>query len=126
MSRLKNRDYRDYVADIHEEIIRIQGFVDGIGYDEFLSDFRTNYAVMKALENMGEAAKKIPESLRTKYSAIPFKEMAGLRDVVTHNYDGISYDMIWEVIKKDIPGFLPELEIMMDALEDLNNRQCPR
>ena len=49
MSRLKNRDYRDYVADIHAEIIRIQGFIEGVVYDEFLSDFRTNYAVMKAL-----------------------------------------------------------------------------
>ena len=118
MSRLKNRDYRDYVADIHAEIIRIQGFIEGVVYDEFLSDFRTNYAVMKALENMGEAAKKIPESLRTKYPDIPFKDMAGLREVVTHNYDGISYDMIWEVVKKDIPGLLPALEIMIDALED--------
>lgn len=118
MSRRKNRDYRDYVADIHAEIIRIQGFTEGMNYDEFLSDFRTNYAVMKALENMGEAAKKIPESLRTKYPAIPFKDMAGLRDVVTHNYDGISYDMIWEVVKKDIPELLSALEIMMDALED--------
>ena len=118
MSRLKNRDYRDYVADIHAEILRIQEFIDGMSYDEFLSDFRTNYAVMKALENMGEAAKKIPESLRAKHPNIPFKEMAGLRDVVTHNYDGISYDMIWEVSKKDIPGLIPELETMMDALED--------
>lgn len=54
MSRLKNRDYPDYVADIHAEIIRIQGLIDGL-----------------------------------------VKDMAGLRDVVTHNYDGISYDMIW-------------------------------
>ena len=72
---------------------------------------------MKALENMGEAAKKIPDSLRAKYPNIPFKEMAGLRDVVSHNYDGISYDMIWEVVQKDIAGLLPDLELMMDALE---------
>ncbi len=117
MSRRKNRDYRDYVADIHAEIIRIQGFVSGLDYDDFLSDFKTNYAVMKALENMGEAAKKIPDSLRAKYPNIPFKEMAGLRDVVSHNYDGISYDMIWEVVQKDIAGLLPDLELMMDALE---------
>ena len=72
---------------------------------------------MKALENMGETAKKIPESLRTRFPAIPFKEMASLRDVVTHNYDGISYDMIWQVVKKDIPELLPQLEIMMDSSE---------
>ena len=117
MSRRKDRDYRDYVIDIHAEIIRIQEFIDGMDYDAFLSDIRTNYAVMKALENMGEAAKKIPESLRSKYPAIPFREMAGVRDVVTHNYDGISYDMIWEVIKKDIPGLIPELENMIDSLK---------
>lgn len=55
----------------------------------FLPDVRTNYAVMKALENMGESAKKVPESLRGRFPAIPFKEMASLRDVVTHHYDGI-------------------------------------
>ena len=117
MSRRKNRDYRDYVIDIHSEIIRIQEFTDGMDYDAFLSDIRTNYAVMKALENMGEAAKKIPESLRSKYPEIPFREMAGMRDVVTHNYDGISYDMIWEVIKKEIPKLIPELEIMIDSIK---------
>ena len=77
MSRLKNHDYRNYVADIHAEIGRIQSFIDGMDYEEFLTDLRTNYAVMKALKNMGEAAKKIPESLRVRFPSIPFKEMAG-------------------------------------------------
>ena len=117
MSRRKNRDYRDYVADIHAEVLRIQCFIDGMNFEDFLSDFKTSYAVMKALENMGEAAKKIPESLRAKHPAIPFKEMAGLRDVVSHNYDGISYNMIWEVATKDIACMLPDLERMMDQLE---------
>lgn len=74
-------------------------------YGDFLSDFRTSYAVIKALENMEEAAKKFPESLRVKYPTIPFKDMAGLRDVVTRNYDGSSDDTA--IITKDIPEFLP-------------------
>jgi len=117
MSRRKNRDYRDYIEDIYNEIQRIDKFIAGMTYAEFLDDVRTTYAVMKALENMGEAAKRIPPSLRDRFPAIPFKEMAGLRDVVSHNYDGISYDMIWEVVQHDIPDLLPELERMLDELE---------
>jgi uncharacterized protein with HEPN domain len=65
----------------------------------------TIYAVCKALENMGETT----ESIRKKFLQVPFKQMAGLRDIVTHNYDGISYNMIWEVIRKELPSLEGQL-----------------
>jgi len=67
--------------------------VNGNILNEFISDSKTQYAVCKALGNMGEASKRIPESIRKKYPQISFRQMAGLRDVVTHDYDGISYDI---------------------------------
>ena len=117
MSRKKNRDYRDYVEDIYEEIKRIKKFTQGLEFHQFIDDDRTLYAVMKALENMGEAAKRIPEALRRKFSDIPFKQMAGLRDVVTHDYDGISYDMIWEAVSHDIPPLEDKVYEMMEKLD---------
>ena len=103
MSRKKKREYHDYVEDIYNELLNALEFTKGMSWDDFMSDFKTQYAVCKALENMGEASKRIPESIRKKYPHIPFKKMASLRDVVTHDYDGISYDMIWEVIVKELP-----------------------
>lgn len=102
MSRKKIREYRDYIEDIFSELLNIMDFTKGMSCDDFMKDSKTQYAVCKALENMGEAS--IPESIRKKFPHIPFKQMAGLRDVVTHDYDGISYDMIWEVIVKELPS----------------------
>lgn len=113
MSRKKNREYRDYAEDIYNDLIRILEFTEGMSFDEFMEDSKTQYAVCKALENMGEASKRIPEAIRKKFPDIPFKKMAGLRDVVTHDYDGISYDMIWEVIKKELPPLEEHLEEML-------------
>lgn len=103
MSRKKNREYRDYVEDIYRDLQFVKEFTKGMSFIDFVADFKTQYAVYKALENMGEASKRIPEFLRRKFPDIPFRQMAGLRDIVTHDYDGISYDMIWEVVVKELP-----------------------
>ncbi len=123
MSRKKNREYKDYVEDIYNEIRRTIIFTDGMNLCNFMEDEKTIYAVMKALENMGEASKRIPEMLRKKYPDIPFKQMAGLRDVVTHNYDGISYDMVWEVVSKDLPPLEEKLYDMLAKLEEFPSKK---
>lgn len=113
MSRKTKREYHDYVEDIYTELLHVLEFTKGMSWDEFMDDPKTRYAVCKALENMGEASKRIPPSIRKKFPHIPFKEMAGLRDVVTHDYDGISYDMIWEVIVKDLPPLEEHISEML-------------
>lgn len=117
MSRLKNREYRDYIEDILSEVQLIRTFVAGYSFEEFLDEPKTQYAVCKALENMGEASKRIPESIRKKYPDVPFRQMAGLRDVVTHDYDGISYDMIWEVVERRLPALEIKLLDMLETFE---------
>ena len=113
MSRKKNREYRDYAEDIYNELLMVLEFTEGMSFDDFMNDSKTQYAVCKALENMGEASKHIPESIRKKFPHIPFRKMAGLRDVVTHDYGGISYDMIWEVIVKELPPLEEHLSEML-------------
>ena len=109
MSRRKNREYRDYIEDIYNDLLRASEFTKGMSWDDFMNDAKTQYAVCKALENMGEASKRIPESIRKKFPQVPFKQMAGLRDIITHDYDGISYDMSWEVIRKELPPLEAQL-----------------
>lgn len=118
MSRKKNCEYNDYLEDIYNDLQRILDFTREMSWEDFMEDIKTQYAVCKALENMGEASKRIPESIRKKFPQIPFRQMAGLRDVITHDYDGISYDMIWEVITKELPPIKEYFYNIVESFRD--------
>ena len=94
------------LEDIIEEIDRIKKFTQGIEkYNNFVENELVFYAVLKALENIGEAVKQIPDDIKELYP-IEWKKIASLRDILIHEYFGIDAEIIWEVIKKK----LPELE----------------
>jgi uncharacterized protein with HEPN domain len=84
-----NRDYRDYIQDILDSINDIESFILDMKFAGFVSDKKTINAVVRSVEVIGEAAKKIPKSLKDKYTDIPWKEMAGTRDKLIHEYYGI-------------------------------------
>ena len=71
------------------------------------------YAVERNLEVIGEAAKRIPESIRKQYRHIPWKEMTGMRDIIIHQYDGIDLDEVWGAIKKEMPRALRGIEKLL-------------
>ena len=107
----------DYANDILESVNDIGDFIHGIGLKEFGHDKKTLYAILRSLEVMGEAAKKIPESVQKRYPQIPWKKMMATRDKLIHGYFGIEISMIWEVVKNDLPPLKPYLEKMVRALE---------
>ncbi|MEM4565997.1 MAG: HepT-like ribonuclease domain-containing protein [Archaeoglobaceae archaeon] len=78
------REFLDYVEDIVEAMKDAMSFVEGMDYEDFAKDKRTAYAVIRAIEVIGEAVKKVPISVRKHYPEIPWKEMAGMRDKVIH------------------------------------------
>ncbi|MBU2439860.1 DUF86 domain-containing protein [bacterium] len=80
------RDYGDYIQDILDSIIDIENFIKGMNFEEFTKDRKTINAVVRSIEIIGEATKKIPKSLRDKYPDIPWKKMAGMRDKLIHEY----------------------------------------
>ena len=83
------RDYTLYLKDILSNIETAERFVTGISFEEFISDEKTNYAVVRCLEIIGEASKHIPAGLRNKYPDIPWKTMVGTRNVIIHEYASI-------------------------------------
>ena len=112
----RRRVYSDYVRDILEEIQLVIQFSQDITFDDFLSDRKTQRAIEKCLGNMGEASKKIPDSIRKKYPEIPFKQMSQMREIVVHDYDGINYMIVWETVTKEIPPLEEKMETLLRAL----------
>jgi uncharacterized protein with HEPN domain len=79
-----NRDISIYVKDILENMERAEYFVEGMRYEEFAEDEMANFAVIRCIEIMGEAAKHVPDFVRDKYQEIPWRDIAGMRDKVIH------------------------------------------
>ena len=97
------RDYKLYLDDLIESIEKIEEYVQRLSFDDFTQDGKTIDAVVRNLEVMGEAAKHIPQKLRDKYPAVPWREMAGMRDKLIHGYFGINLDVVWKTIEKRLP-----------------------
>ncbi len=98
---MRNQDI--YLKDIIEAMNKIEEFVEGMVFEEFQNEDKTSSAVIWKFGVIGEATKNIPKEIRIKYSEIPWKLMAGMRDRLIHSYFGIDYKLVWTAIKDDIP-----------------------
>lgn len=105
-----------YIKDILENIELAEHFVKDIDYDEFLIDKKTNYAVIRCIEIMGEAAKHVPAQIREKYPDTPWKDIAGMRDKIIHSYFKVSLEKVWLVLKDDIPMLKPVIKKVLDEI----------
>jgi uncharacterized protein with HEPN domain len=85
----KTRDISDYLDDIDTAMNEAEEFTSNMTYETFASDRKTVNAVIRSLEVLGEATKRIPASFRQKHPDIPWSKMAGLRDVLIHDYMGV-------------------------------------
>ena len=103
------RDTRLFVKDILENIDNIKSFSKGLTKNRFASDKLRQNAIIRCLEIVGEAVKNIPDSFREKYPNIPWKKIAGFRDILTHAYFGVNLDRIWNIIEKDLSGLEKEI-----------------
>lgn len=101
------REFLDYVADIQDASRNISQFIADMTWTEFSQDQKTIYAVVRAFEIIGEAAKKVPPSVRKRHAKVPWKQMAGMRDKLIHEYFGVNYQVLWKTAKEDIPPVRP-------------------
>ena len=104
------RNVRVYLQDMHDSMLKALEYTAGLDYEAFAADSKTNYAVVRCLEIIGEAAKNVPEQVRNVYPEIPWRQMAGMRKKIAHHYFGVQLKTVWRVVKEDIPGLVDKIK----------------
>jgi uncharacterized protein with HEPN domain len=96
------KDYKVLLTHIVECIDRIEEYTKDITKDEFFTSTQIQDAVMRRIEIVGEAVKNIPQDVKDKYPDIPWKQIAGMRDILIHEYFGVDLELTWRVAREDI------------------------
>jgi uncharacterized protein with HEPN domain len=113
------RDYKLRIQDILDCMNMIESYIKGKSEDDFYEDFQLQDSIMRRLEIIGEATKHVPTVVREKYPEIPWKKMAGMRDVAIHDYGDIVTERIWSTVIKAIPKTKKLIEKVKKEIEAL-------
>jgi len=98
-----NKDNTVYIRHIYDAIKRLEEYLKGIDYESFLNNNLLQAGVIRELEIIGEASKKLGNDFKKQYPEIPWKNIAGMRDKLIHDYFGVDLDAVWETVERDIP-----------------------
>jgi uncharacterized protein with HEPN domain len=98
------RDYNLYLEDILEAVDKIETYTRSIAFQKFQENSMLVDAVLHNLEIIGEAAKHVPDYLKQDTPEIEWRKIAGLRDIVAHEYFGISLEIVWDIVQNKLPG----------------------
>lgn len=103
----------DFLLHILDECNYLFREYEENSYDDFIENERLSKAICRSLEIIGEASSKLHPDLKSKYSFIPWREMSDLRNRIIHHYFGIDYDIVWDVLKSDIPVLKESIALLI-------------
>lgn len=114
---MSSRSDRELLLDMLEAISRAQIYTDRVAYQDFIADIKTQDAVIRALEILGEASKGVSLSIKSSFPDMPWKNMAGLRDKLIHDYFGVNLDIVWEVATDKMSELSMQVKQILDQLD---------
>lgn len=100
----------EFLKHILDEINFLEQSSKGLDFSKFVPDGKTTRAFIRSLEIIGEASKKIPDDFRKKHKDIEWRSIAGMRDKLIHNYFGVDFELVWDVIKNKLPKLKKKIE----------------
>jgi len=106
------RNYLLFLEDISKRIEKINSFIDGMSYEDFVQDDKTVSACIREIEVIGEATKQIPKEITDMFTDLPWSLMAKMRDKLIHWYFEIDEEIVWNVAKDK----LPDIKIQIDGV----------
>lgn len=107
----------DPIVRLHDIVERIDlalGFVEGLSLEQFQSDRKTQEAVLRQIQVVGQAAGQIPEELRIKYAAVPWRQAIDMRNLITHEYWRIQSEVVWATVQNDLPALRRQITLILN------------
>ncbi|HDS46385.1 MAG TPA: DUF86 domain-containing protein [Methanomicrobia archaeon] len=111
----RDRDYLLFIEDIVQCIEKIESYTGNHSFEDFSENDMAVDAVIRNFEIIGEAVKRIPEEIKRKYTAVAWKEAAGFRDILIHEYFGIDLEAVWDTVRVNIPEFKAQIVRVLEA-----------
>lgn len=110
---MSERPDKDFLNDIQEAARRVATYTAGMTYEAFLTDTRTQDAVVRNLEIIGEATRNLSGELRAQHPDMPWKGMLGVRDRLIHHYFGVNLDVVWHIVTTELPDVASRIDEMI-------------
>jgi len=110
---MPSRDWHFRIQDILECMSRINGYTAGMTYETFCANQLVIDAVVRNLEVIGEAANHVPAGIQQRYPDLPWVEMRGIRNLLIHEYFGISIEIVWKTVQENLPPVEPKLQALL-------------
>ena len=108
-----SKDPKEYLRHINDECVYLISIGENLLQDKFIEDETLKRAVVRSLEIIGEASKKIPADFKVEWNSIQWKIMAGMRDRLIHDYIGVNYAIVWDVMKNKIPDIYKQISDLL-------------
>ncbi|MGI9190516.1 MAG: HepT-like ribonuclease domain-containing protein [Chitinophagaceae bacterium] len=109
-----HKEPKEYLKHIYDECVYLLSVSQGLQKNDFLDNETLKRAVVRSLEIIGEATKKIPADIKVQWHTIQWKNMAGMRDRLIHDYMGVDYSLVWDVLMNKIPALSEQIKIVLD------------